>query len=120
MAPTAEYKGPSSWDIEPPQALFDTVGYELTAHYMQVQVKRLTPHPFHICKPECCICKSAISACAQQMLHMKHAPHFSVMVQHQAQILTVNCSPGAQGFYSSGGSESILAHQLVKAGHVYH
>ena len=51
VAPTAQYKGVSSWDIEPPQALFDTVGYELTAHYMRVQVKRLTPHPFHICKP---------------------------------------------------------------------
>ena len=37
-APTAIYKGPSSWEIQPPQALFDTKGYELTAHYMQIQV----------------------------------------------------------------------------------
>lgn len=37
VVPAAVYKGPSSWDIQPPQALFDTVGYELTAHYMKVQ-----------------------------------------------------------------------------------
>lgn len=37
-APSAVYKGPSSWEIQPPQALFDTKGYELTAHYMQTQV----------------------------------------------------------------------------------
>jgi len=43
MAPTAIYKGPSSWDIQPPQALFDTQGYELTGHYMQVQVSPRPP-----------------------------------------------------------------------------
>ena len=37
-APIAVYKGPSSWEIQPPQALVDTKGYELTAHYMQIQV----------------------------------------------------------------------------------
>ena len=37
VVPVALYKRPSSWDIQPPQALFDTVGYELTAHYMRVQ-----------------------------------------------------------------------------------
>lgn len=38
VVPAAVYKGPSSWDIQPPQALFDTTGYELTAHYMRTQV----------------------------------------------------------------------------------
>ncbi|CAL5222741.1 g5148 [Coccomyxa viridis] len=37
MAPSALYKGPGSWDIQPPQALFDTDGYELTSHYMSIQ-----------------------------------------------------------------------------------
>ena len=44
-APTAVYKGPSSWEIQPPQALFDTKGYELTAHYMQIQVCSRTLWP---------------------------------------------------------------------------
>ena len=38
MVPAAIYNGLSSWNVQPAQALFDTVGYELTAHYMQVQV----------------------------------------------------------------------------------
>ena len=38
VAPSAVYKGPSSWEIQPPQSLVDTKGYELTAHYMQTQV----------------------------------------------------------------------------------
>lgn len=38
VVPAAVYKGPSNWDTQPPQALFDKVGYELTAHYMRVQV----------------------------------------------------------------------------------
>ena len=38
VVPDAVYKGPSSWDIQPPEALFDEVGYELTAHYMTVRV----------------------------------------------------------------------------------
>ena len=37
VVPTAVYKGPSSWDIQPPQALFDTDGYEVTSHYMRIQ-----------------------------------------------------------------------------------
>ena len=51
-APTAVYKGPSSWEIQPPQALFDTKGYELTAHYMQIQV--YSQYPCTISMPPLC------------------------------------------------------------------